>query len=182
MGGPGPVPGMQPGAYAAPPPFPRTSSPFAPPQMGPVVDGGSLATWGPRAGAYLIDWALIMVPFLVLSMVLGSMWHPFVLIATLYALIVSIWFPIRVGSTGQSPGMRFVGLRCVSTQTGQPVGGGKGFLRCLCHVLCYFGFVIGFVIDMLFPLWDSQRQTLADKMLHTVVVRVPKQPFSLRVS
>jgi len=42
------------------------------------------------------------------------------------------------------------------------------FLRDLCHfidaVICYVGF--------LFPLWDAKRQTLADKIMKTVVIPV----------
>jgi hypothetical protein len=38
-------------------------------------------------------------------------------------------------------------------------------------IICYVGY--------LFPLWDQQRQTLADKIMSTVVVVVPKQAFSL---
>ena len=46
------------------------------------------------------------------------------------------------------------------------------FLRDLAHfvdaVICYVGF--------LFPLWDSKRQTLADKIVSTVVVRSDAVP------
>jgi hypothetical protein len=38
---------------------------------------------------------------------------------------------------------------------------------------------VPFIIDMLFPLWDSQRQTLADKIMGTVVLKVPPGRFSL---
>jgi uncharacterized RDD family membrane protein YckC len=41
------------------------------------------------------------------------------------------------------------------------------FVRDLCHfvdaIICYVGF--------LFPLWDDKRQTLADKIVSTVVVK-----------
>jgi uncharacterized RDD family membrane protein YckC len=93
----------------------------------------------------------------------------------LVAIVIGIWFSVQVGQTGQSPGMRVIGLKCISTQTGQPIGGGLGFVRSLAHIvdslICYVGW--------LFPLWDSQRQTLADKIMKTVVVVVPTQRFSL---
>jgi len=80
-----------------------------------------------------------------------------------------------VGQTGQSPGMRVMGLKCIGTRTGQPIGGGLGFVRAIAHfvdsIICYVGW--------LFPLWDAQRQTLADKIMNTIVVVVPKQGLSL---
>jgi uncharacterized RDD family membrane protein YckC len=57
-------------------------------------------------------------------------------------------------------------IRLVSERTGQPIGAGMAFLRDICHIvdalICYIGF--------LFPLWDAKRQTLADKIVKTVVV------------
>jgi hypothetical protein len=32
---------------------------------------------------------------------------------------------------------------------------------------------------MLFPLWDKDKQTLADKIMKSYVIVVPKQPFSI---
>jgi uncharacterized RDD family membrane protein YckC len=90
-------------------------------------------------------------------------------------LVASIWFAVQVGQTGASPGMRVIGLRCVAKNTGQPIGGGMGFVRSLAHVadslICYIGW--------LFPLWDAEKQTIADKIVGTVVVTAPKQPFSI---
>ncbi len=89
--------------------------------------------------------------------------------------VISVWFSVQVGQIGASPGMRVTGLRCVSVRTGQPIGGGMGFVRSLAHVvdslICYIGW--------LFPLWDSQKQTIADKLVGTVVINAPKQPFSI---
>ena len=49
-----------------------------------------------------------------------------------------------------------------------PIGPGRSFLRQVAHILdalpCYLGY--------LWPLWDSKRQTFADKIMTTVVVRV----------
>ena len=57
-------------------------------------------------------------------------------------------------------------LRLVSEETGQPIGMLMAFVRDICHIIdgiiCYVGF--------LFPLWDSKRQTLADKIVKTVVI------------
>jgi hypothetical protein len=34
-------------------------------------------------------------------------------------------------------------------------------------------------VGWLFPLWDAQRQTISDKMLHTVVINVPRDTLTL---
>ncbi|WP_197695985.1 RDD family protein, partial [Mycobacterium sp. E1715] len=51
-----------------------------------------------------------------------------------------------------------------SEVTGQPIGFGMSVVRSLAHfvdaIICFIGF--------LFPLWDSKRQTLADKIMTTV--------------
>ena len=135
---------------------------------------GQLATWGPRAGGLLIDQAALIV-LAIVATVLGGSSSAVRIVLDLVVIIVSIYLSVQVGQTGQSPGMRVMGLKCISTQTGQPIGGGMGFVRTLAHfvdsIICYVGW--------LFPLWDSKRQTLADKMMSTVVVVVPKQGFSI---
>ena len=72
------------------------------------------------------------------------------------------------GTTGQSYGKKIAGTRLILEATGQPPGGGLGIGRFFVHILdalpCYLGF--------LWPLWDSKRQTFADKILKTVVVTV----------
>jgi uncharacterized RDD family membrane protein YckC len=71
--------------------------------------------------------------------------------------------------------MRTIGLKCINQNTGQTIGPGLGIVRSLAHVIdniiCYVGW--------LFPLWDQKRQTLADKIMSTVVIRVPPQKFSI---
>jgi uncharacterized RDD family membrane protein YckC len=133
-----------------------------------------LANWGQRAGGYLID-AVPLIIIVVISAALASTSVALELLVRLVAIAVGVWFSVQVGQTGQSPGMRVVGLKCIGTQTGQPIGGALGFVRSLAHIIdsliCYVGW--------LFPLWDAQRQTLADKIMKTVVVVVPTQRYSL---
>lgn len=125
-----------------------------------------------RALGYLIDIALT-IPGLILTSIdsqdgkLGALYF----IGSTYVLGVDIWNRwIKGGTTGQTIGRGVVGTRLISEKTGQPIGVGMAFVRDLAHivdaVICYVGF--------LFPLWDSKRQTLADKIVGTVVVTVPK--------
>jgi uncharacterized RDD family membrane protein YckC len=85
-------------------------------------------------------------------------------LASLGWTIYNRW--IQAGKTGQSLGKKVLNIRLVGENTGQPIGAAMAFARDLCHfvdsIICYIGY--------LFPLWDAKRQTLADKIVHTVVV------------
>jgi uncharacterized RDD family membrane protein YckC len=69
------------------------------------------------------------------------------------------------GTTGQSIGRRVAKTKLVKLETGEPVGFGMALLRQICHG-------VEFGIGYLWPLWDPKRQTFADKIVGTVVVRV----------
>jgi uncharacterized RDD family membrane protein YckC len=122
------------------------------------------ANWAQRVGALLIDAA----PAIVLVF-MGLVTHS-VPVYLLFLLAAFAWTVynrwITMGATGQSWGKRMLGLRLVSDNTGEPIGGGMAFARDICHLVdslaCYVGW--------LFPLWDAKRQTLADKIVSTVVL------------
>ncbi len=103
--------------------------------------------------------------------------HPLVLVGTLLYVaafgwsIYNRWF--LAGRTGQTIGKRVARTWLVSQTTGRPVGPLDAFLRDLLHVLDGFGY-----IGYLWPLWDEERQTLADKIAQTVVVRTPVPPLT----
>lgn len=130
----------------------------------PAANPAAYANWGQRVGAYLIDWA----PIIVLELI-GGFTHS-VIIALLFALASLGWWIynrcIQAGQTGQSLGKKTLHLRLLSEKTDEPIGAGMAFARDICHILdslaCYIGW--------LFPLWDAKRQTFADKIVSTVVV------------
>jgi len=151
------------------------------------------APWGSRVGAWLIDRLIGIAPALVLGAIgaglvaagsqtddstgttdfgpLAAVGFVLVGLAYLTVIVIEIWNRcIRTGRTGQSIGKRLLGLYLVSEQTGQPIGAGLAFVRELCHIVdgivCYVGY--------LFPLWDAKRQTLADKIVSTIVIRAPR--------
>ncbi len=86
-------------------------------------------------------------------------------ICLLIGLGYLVWnYGYRQGTTGSSIGKSIMKFKVVSEKTGQPIGFGLSIVRQLAHfvdaVICYIGY--------LFPLWDSKRQTLADKIMTTV--------------
>lgn len=171
----------------APPPPPSSPPPpggygAAPGPERPYSPWGTYAEWGPRALGLLIDygigvggWLAIWIVALILGAISNALFVIVILLGGLALTAFHIWIAVQVGQTGASPGMRVIGLRCVGKTTGQPIGGGLGFVRSLAHIIdsliCYIGW--------LFPLWDREKQTIADKVMSTVVVEAPKQPFSL---
>ena len=76
---------------------------------------------------------------------------------------------IRQGRTGYTLGKTVVGIRLIRVSTGEPMGAGWSFLRQIAHyvdsLVCYLGW--------LWPLWDQRNQTLADKIMGTVVIIQP---------
>jgi uncharacterized RDD family membrane protein YckC len=149
------------------------AAPYGRPDAGYTAIG-PLASWGARAQGFLIDFALLII-LGIIGAVLGRSSVALQLVIDLIIFAASVYLAVQVGQTGQSPGMRVAGIKCIGAQTGQPIGGALGFVRSIAHfldsIICYIGW--------LFPLWDRQHQTLADKIMNTVVVVVPKQGFSL---
>jgi uncharacterized RDD family membrane protein YckC len=120
------------------------------------------ANWGQRVGAYLIDVAPIIILELIFSRIFVI--YLLVLLAGLGWTIYNRWY--MGGTTGQSLGKKVLHLRLVSESTGQPIGMLMAFVRDICHfidsIICFIGY--------LFPLWDAKRQTIADKIVSTVVI------------
>ncbi|MEU9603143.1 RDD family protein [Streptomyces sp. NPDC048057] len=181
--------GQQPGGYGQPqgqpgygypqqgPPQPQQSQygyPQAPPvqpydaYQQPGYGGGmpELAHWGLRVGAFLIDGLITAAPYMVVS--LATRMSPIPLLVTLAWMIgASLWIAHREGTTGQSPGKKVLGIKLLRESDGQFVGFGMAFVRRLAHIIdglpCYLGY--------LWPLWDDKKQTFADKICSTVVIK-----------
>ncbi len=201
--GPGyPPPQANPyGGYAPAPP----SAAYGAPIVGslPYVEAnfGPVATFGQRAGAYLIDAALTLIgliPMIIgMFMMIGgaaSASSEFnyetgayetsggsgalagfgVLLMFVGGLVsFGIWLWNRVfkmGRTGQSVGKRVIGLKLINAETGQPIGAGPSFLREIVHSLANQIVYLSF----LWMLWDANRQTLADLVVKSNDIVVPK--------
>jgi uncharacterized RDD family membrane protein YckC len=145
---------------------PRYQGPAQWPYQGPQYGGVptyQYSDWIHRVGAYLVD----VAPLFVVGIIAGIAHSFFVSVFFwLAGLAYSIWNRWILGGQGQSLGKRVVGIRLLSEETGQPIGTLNAFARDICHfvdsIICYVGY--------LFPLWDAKRQTLADKIMRTVVV------------
>ncbi|WP_426573015.1 RDD family protein [Aquihabitans sp. McL0605] len=183
---PNPAAGMPPAGpppgYGAPPAYGAAPAYGAPGGLAGVP--GPRATWGQRAIAIIIDWAFIVVGYILLAIVVAILGAISDALGTLvgvlgYIALSLAWFYIAfLNGEGASPGKRLTGLKVVGIETNQPIGGGMGIVRGIAHILdsiiCYIGWF--------FPLWDEKQQTIADKVMKTVVLTdQPKQDFSLDI-
>jgi uncharacterized RDD family membrane protein YckC len=174
-GSPNQAYGQAPTGYQPGPPSPTSQFPAG----GYGSSQPPYASWLTRVGSYVIDalpaWVLLAIgAALVGHGGLGAGIGIIFYLAALGWIGYNRWY--RAGTTGQSLGKSTTGVRLINEQTGAPIGAGMAFLRDLAHfvdaIICYVGF--------LFPLWDSKRQTLADKIVGTVVVpngAVPPQGY-----
>jgi uncharacterized RDD family membrane protein YckC len=145
----------------SPPPPESYGAPAMPAGMSPW---GELASWPIRVQSALVDWAGPgLVAGLLYSINEGLGW-----VAWLVAFGWALYNAYLGGTTGQSYGKKWAGTRVIKANDGQLLGGGLGIGRYILHILdalpCYLGY--------LWPLWDAKRQTFADKIVSTVVVKV----------
>ncbi len=176
--------GQQPQGYGEPPQqgYGQPPQGYGQPYGGPV-GMPAFAGWGSRLAAYLIDTVISSVPIVIAVAIAAAMTSvdpasgaatlptgASVGIGLLYltSFALGIWnYVFRQGRTGQTVGKGVLGIKLVGAATGQPIGAGMSFVRSLAHIVdalpCYIGF--------LWPLWDEKKQTFADKIMNTYVVR-----------
>ncbi|MGR6972241.1 RDD family protein [Streptomyces cynarae] len=171
-----PQQGQQPG-YGYPqqgqqPGYGHPQAPGVPPQAAygyPQQPGYGLqpsyANWGQRFLGTLVDGLVFAVPYLLI--LLGRNTPALMVIGFLIIVGIGIWQLIMEGRTGQTLGKKALGIRLVREIDGQPLGVGMAFVRRLAHFLdslaCYLGW--------LWPAWDAKRQTFADKVCSSIVIR-----------
>jgi uncharacterized RDD family membrane protein YckC len=154
-----------------------------PPYQAPITYPAAVpyAGWLNRVGSYLIDAVISGIPSIVAQLFFngsrrsdGGYSAGRILIATVFWLVSLLiviynrW--ILAGRTGQSWGKRVMKTKLIGVETGQPIGVLKAFLRDICHILDDLCGI--FPLGFLWPLWDRMRQTFADKIMRTVVVKV----------
>jgi uncharacterized RDD family membrane protein YckC len=140
------------------------------PTSQPISIPSNLAGWGTRAAGLLID----LSPVIILAILLSRS-----------SALSTILFVVEIayiaylghldGLTGQTPGKAIMGIRVVNLQ-GELIGSGAGIGRKFAHIVDSLVFGLGYLL----PIVDSKRQTIADKIMTTFVVRgVEKKPFSV---
>ncbi|MEW2547435.1 RDD family protein [Streptomyces sp. NPDC047002] len=164
-------PGVPPQGYG----YPQAPGVGGAPQFG-TPGMPTLAHWGLRVVATIIDGIIIGLPYYVLGIAGVAMASgdngsgvgiTLALIGFIGTIVLAFWQLAKEGSTGQTIGKRAMKIRLLKEVDGSTIGFGLAFGRRICHIVdsiaCYIGW--------LWPLWDSKKQTFADKICSTVVIR-----------
>jgi uncharacterized RDD family membrane protein YckC len=168
----------------------------------PTVDGRVLAPVYRRAGGWFIDYVMKSVLiFLVLIFVsLEGITDPLIPIIALPSQLLYHGYDFLFMANGWTPGMRWMRLRIVRVDNGQPPGYARSFRRATFVAGVYLFLyatalivrdagnevtgwhaLIAFAAQSLFfgshavAFWDRRRQTLQDKIAGTVVVIQPRE-------
>jgi uncharacterized RDD family membrane protein YckC len=181
-----------------PPPPPPGFRSVAPSGYQPVTPstapgGAEYAGWWERVAAFVLDFLVLAVPFIIVVVLviqpkfvtvddrytMETETGPAILGQLLINLIGVVYFGLLHSSaSGQTMGKLALGIRVVS-DTGARLSRPRAMLRYLVStaLASWVAYVIPVAVffdllDVLWPLWDSQHQALHDKAVRSLVVRV----------
>jgi uncharacterized RDD family membrane protein YckC len=176
-----------PPAYGGPVPPGGWHQPVA--QQQPGWWGKPLASWSSRVAATLIDWLILLVPVIVLTLVVVAIaagsdtgaWVIGVFGFLAYLVALLLYAPLlmmREGEhNGQTWGKQALGITVVR-DNGEAMGFGwaalrewvvKGLLVSIASSIIPF---IPWLLDNLWPLWDDENRAIHDMIVSTHVVQV----------
>lgn len=141
------------------------------PESQPVGTPANLAQWGTRAVGLLID----ALPILILQVLVFWNGTLRAFIGVLGFLYFYIYLGHLDGTKGQTPGKAVMGTRLVNT-SGEVIGSGSGIARKFAHIVDSIVCLLGWFL----PIVDTNRQTIADKIMTTYVIEgAEKKPFAV---
>ena len=185
----------------APPPY-GTAPPYGAPGGYPPGYGyppqPPYASYWARVGGWLIDWVILIVVVNVIALPLDAarfsrinfhvnttvngtttihQYHYSVLSGIIGIVLTLLYGAIFCGSArGQTVGMMAVGVRAVDGDHGGPIGFGRALWRAFFEYLMFLACIVPWMLDMLWPAWDSRRQAWHDKVSNTIVIRRNAMP------
>jgi uncharacterized RDD family membrane protein YckC len=146
------------------------TQPVPPPGGTPAGPSGPRADFWYRLGGFLIDWVILTLVGQLISLLFRGRFVTSLLIGLAVGIAYSVYF---IGSaSGQTPGMRILGIRAIDARTNGRVEYGTAFVRYLVAIVsglvCYVGY--------LWMIWDPEKQTWHDKAANTFVVPTSAYP------
>ena len=131
--------------------------------------GGTLASWWRRAGATAADVAMVRFPVVILLQLAGGTTQ--ITTDVITAMAYFVYLVVMIGTPrGQTIGNRWLHTRVVDARNpARSVTPGQAAIRAAVILVLQLT-IIGWVLDVLWPLWDSERQTLHDKAARSAVV------------
>jgi uncharacterized RDD family membrane protein YckC len=130
-----------------------------------VTSVGQLAGWWRRVGATLIDIIILAVVDIIIAIATDR-----IIEYVLGFIIGLVYTTVLLVRRGQTVGMMALGTRCVRDGTQTNITVGPAVARYVITEILGIT-VIGGLLDILWPLWDSKNQTIHDKVAHSLVVR-----------
>ena len=183
-----PTGGVPPPGGAPPPTTPAV------PTTGAPVGAANYAEWWKRAVAGIIDGIIIGIINAILSIPLGGLFtvtQPSVDATTgqinfgpgfftawaagniLWLVIDLVYYIYFHGNEkAQTPGKMVMKLQLRDDATGGAPGYGKAAIRTVVAIVLAFACGLPYLVSILWPLWDSKKQTLHDKAAGTVVIDI----------
>jgi uncharacterized RDD family membrane protein YckC len=143
------------------------------PEVGPAP-GMAFAGPGARLVAYIVDVIVVSVVVLVLVVLSVALVVTIPVLAVLPILAVIVvpllYFPYYWSRSGQTPGMKMMGIRVVRDRDGGPVTGGQAVLRLIGYWVSGFVFYLGYIWIFI----DKRKRGWHDLIAGTVVVEAAK--------
>ena len=150
---PPPPPGMPP---------PPGAGGWEPQPRRPTGPSGPRAQFWPRLAGLLIDAVILGIANQIVGLIVGQS------VGIVVGLALSIGYHVYFISSpsGQTPGMRALGIRAINQVTGGQIDPGKAVVRWVMSIVSGFVCLVGY----LWMLWDPEKQTWHDKVAGTYVV------------
>ena len=141
-----------------------------------------MASWSRRFTAWVIDWIILFGAATAIAVALSgplgdSTGEGAAVVAVVLLIPIDLAYFALLNGRGKTLGKRLQGITVVDARTLGRIGGGRGALRELVRMVLMPYFV--FVVDGLWPLWDSRNQALHDKAARSIVVRDPHETVLL---
>ncbi len=144
------------------------TQPAPPPRGLPAGPSGPRADFWYRVAGFLIDSVILYVAGQIVALLFGRRLVTLILVLFAMEIAYSVYF---IGSgSGQTPGMRVLGIRAISARTEGQIDYGAAFLRYLVGIVARLPLYLGY----LWMLWDPEKQTWQDKAAKTFVVPRPR--------
>ena len=146
-----------------------------------VTTAETVATYGQRVGAWIIDCVIVYGIVFVVAIILVAIYFPEVSDTqsgqTGLGLVIGAVVPLYSAILhrfwhGQTVGKRCLGI-AVRRMDGTEVGLGRSFARSYARAVGWLFFPV-WVLDSLWPLWERNRRTLHDLGAETLVIARPR--------
>jgi len=143
----------------------------------------TLASWGRRLAAIIIDELLLFIPAAVgIVLIALDNFSDGIAPVAIAGLVIlgltltvgqALYFTILNGNErGQTYGKRALRIRVIDERAGGSIGYGRSFARWGVPTVVNLFVGVFSLIDGLWPLWDARNQALHDKIAKSVVIRV----------